>query len=161
MNSDDRVSYPTLLMLAKNITIVLGEDDDGHAVLIQKNLERIGLGAQFVRKRDGREVLDYFVNPQSDQDTQHAHVLLLDINMPHLDGIEVLQQIKRDPKTATLPVIMLTTTDDPREIARCYELGCNVYMTKPIVYEQFVDAVARLGMFLAIVEVPKHVSRSA
>ena len=161
MNSDDRPRSSPPLMLANNITIVLGEDDDGHALLIEKNLVRIGLGDRFVRKRDGREVLEYFATAQAGKNTESTHVLLLDIKMPHLDGIAVLEQLKRDPGTAMLPVIMLTTTDDSREVARCYELGCNVYVTKPIVYEQFVDVVARLGMFLSIVEVPELVGRPA
>jgi CheY-like chemotaxis protein len=81
-------------------------------------------------------------------------LLLLDINMPFVDGIEVLRQIKAEELTAKMPVIMLTTTDDPREIQRCYELGCSVYITKPVEYDSFVEAVKRLGLFLQIVTVP-------
>ena len=67
-------------------------------------------------------------------------LLLLDINMPRVDGVGVLQAVKADPKLARLPVIMLTTTDDPREVDRCYQLGCSVYVTKPVQYQDFVDA---------------------
>ncbi len=75
--------------------------------------------------------------------------------MPRLDGVEVLRHIKKaDASTAKLPVIMLTTTDDPREVERCYQLGCSVYITKPVNYEAFVDAMKRLGMFLNIIKVP-------
>jgi CheY-like chemotaxis protein len=81
-------------------------------------------------------------------------VILLDINMPRLDGIETLRQLKADPKTAVIPVIMLTTTDDPRDVERCYQLGCNVYITKPVEYEQFCEALRRLGMLLQFVRVP-------
>ena len=81
-------------------------------------------------------------------------LFLLDIKMPRVDGVEVLRQLKSDPETAVVPVIMLTTTDDPREIQRCYELGCSVYITKPVNYQAFVEAVTRLGLFLQVVRVP-------
>ena len=83
-------------------------------------------------------------------------LLLLDINMPHIDGVEVLRQVKADPATAKLPVIMLTTTDDPREVGRCYQLGCGVYVTKPVQYEQFAEAMQRLGLFLDFVKIPNE-----
>jgi CheY-like chemotaxis protein len=82
--------------------------------------------------------------------------LLLDINMPRVDGVEVLRRLKADPKTDQLPVLMLTTTDDPREVQRCYELGCSSYVTKPVEYDRFVEAVRRLGLFLSIVQVPRE-----
>ena len=72
------------------------------------------------------------------------------------DGVEVLRQIKSDPRTALVPVIMLTTTDDPREIQRCYELGCSVYITKPVDYQGFVEAIKRLGLFLQVVRLPEN-----
>ncbi len=138
------------------VTIIYAEDDDGHAALIEKNLRRAGVSNGFVRLKDGQEALDYF---RSDTACTDGHVavpcvLLLDIKMPRVDGIEVLRQLKADAKTATLPVIMLTTTDDPRDIRRCYELGCNVYITKPVEYEPFVDAIKRLGFFLQVVKLP-------
>jgi CheY-like chemotaxis protein len=85
-----------------------------------------------------------------------ALVVLLDINMPRIDGIEALLQIKANSETHRIPVIMLTTTDDPREIDRCYELGCNVYITKPVDYDGFIDAIRRLGLFLQIVQRPRN-----
>jgi CheY-like chemotaxis protein len=134
------------------VTIILAEDDDGHATMVERNLRRAGLDNGFVRLKDGQEALDYLLGP----DPQHCEscILLLDIKMPRMDGIEVLRRLKGDPKTATLPVVMLTTTDDPREIERCYQLGCNVYVTKPVEYEQFIEAVKRLGFFLQVVQLP-------
>ena len=91
---------------------------------------------------------------------QHGYrVILLDIDMPRIDGIETLRQIKANPDTHRIPVIMLTTTDDPQEIDRCYEYGCNVYITKPIDYESFIDAIRRLGLFLQIVQRPRQEPR--
>ena len=81
-------------------------------------------------------------------------VVLLDLKMPRVDGFEVLRRLKETPSTAALPVIVLTTTDDPREIDRCYELGCNVYITKPVEYDAFIEAVRRLGFFLQVVKLP-------
>lgn len=141
--------------MVQNVTVVLGEDDDGHALLVCKNLERVGLTSSVRRLRDGGEVLDFFEHRRSlAAEAAERVLLLLDIHMPRVDGIEVLRRLKQDAATAKIPVIMLTTTDDPREVARCYELGCNIYLTKPIVYEHFVDAVTRLGMFLVVVKVP-------
>jgi CheY-like chemotaxis protein len=143
--------------VTKSLTIVLGEDDDGHALLIKKNLERVGFTGPIVRLCDGRAVLDWFRERKAANELKGRELLLLlDINMPQFDGIEVLRQLRADAATERVPVIMLTTTDNPREIARCYELGCNIYVTKPVVYERFVDAINRLGNFLAVVRVPSE-----
>jgi CheY-like chemotaxis protein len=140
------------------VTILLAEDDDGHANLVQRNLERAGLLNGFVRVRDGQELLDCLAQQQSPEGAPLSEelVILLDINMPRIDGIEALRQIKANPGTQRIPVIMLTTTDDPREVNRCYELGCNVYVTKPVDYEGFIDAIRRLGMFLQVVKRPRN-----
>ena len=140
-----------------SVTILLAEDDDGHASLVQRNLERAGLINGFLRVRDGQELLDCLSSKGSSHSMKldDAIVILLDINMPRIDGIEALKQIKANPATFRIPVIMLTTTDDPREIDRCYELGCNVYITKPVEYDVFIDAIRRLGLFLQIVRRPR------
>ena len=80
--------------------------------------------------------------------------------MPLIDGTAVLGAVKSIEATAKIPVIMLTTTDDPREIERCYEMGCSVYVSKPVEYDRFVEAVKRLGLFLQIVAVPLDESHS-
>jgi CheY-like chemotaxis protein len=145
-------------MTTQPVTIVLAEDDDGHATLIQRNLERAGLANGFVRLKDGQETLDYFRGEggHAGRVLDPSALLLLDINMPRVDGVEVLRALKADPNTSVIPVIMLTTTDDPREVQRCYQLGCNVYVTKPVDYQAFIDAVKRLGLFLQVVQVPKN-----
>lgn len=140
------------------LIIVLAEDDEGHANLVRRNLERAGVANELVRTRDGQEAIDY-VRRQgryADRPVAGSLLLLLDINMPRLDGCEVLRQVKGDPATARIPVIMLTTTDDPREVERCYQLGCSVYITKPVEYDAFVEAVKRLGLFLQVVNVPRE-----
>ena len=145
-------------MLAKELTIVLAEDDEGHAVLVQHNLQDAGVSNAFVHMTDGQLALD-FIRCQGTYRSRVPNgplLLLLDINMPRVDGVEVLRQLKEDPQTANLPIIMLTTTDDPREVRRCYDLGCSSYITKPVEYDRFVEAIRRLGLFLSIVEVPRE-----
>ena len=140
------------------ITIILAEDDDGHASLVERNLERAGLLNGFLRVRDGQELLDTLAS-QGKEDgpvLSGEVVILLDINMPRIDGIEALKQIKANEATKSIPVIMLTTTDDPREVNRCYELGANVYITKPVEYDNFIEAIRRLGLFLQIVKRPRN-----
>src|SRR5262249_22375273 len=143
-------------MTAHPLHIILAEDDDGHATLVQRNLERSGLINGFKRLKDGQEALDYLRGEGAfaGQAPAGSVLLLLDIKMPRVDGIEVLRQLRGDTRTNKTPVIMLTTTDDPREIERCYELGCNVYITKPVDYQAFVEAIKRLGLFLQVVAVP-------
>ena len=142
--------------LPQPLHIVLVDDDDGHAALVQLNLERSGLVNTFTRLDDGQEALD-FVNAAgafAGRTVPEQVLLLLDIRMPRVDGIEVLRRLRAEPRTATVPVIMLTTTDDPREIERCYQLGCNVYITKPVNYESFANAIRQLGLFFSVIQVP-------
>ena len=139
-----------------SVSILFAEDDDGHAMLVERNLKRAGLVNGLVRVCDGQEAID-FVRCEgkfSDRVPNGPLIVLLDINMPRVDGIEALRQIKSDPRFAHIPIIMLTTTDDPREIERCYRAGCNVYITKPVEYEAFVEAIRRLGLFLQVVKKP-------
>lgn len=138
------------------LEILLAEDDEGHAFLVQRNLERAGVSNRITHVTDGQAALDYVLREgmYSGPGPNGPLLLVLDINMPRVDGVDVLAQIKSSPATANLPVIMLTTTDDPREIERCYQLGCNVYITKPVEYDAFVEAVKRLGLFLQVVQLP-------
>ena len=133
-------------------TILIVDDDEGHAILIRENLEAAGLRNPIEHFRDGQEILDFFfARPHSDNKT---YLVLLDIRMPKVDGIEVLRRIKADADLRKLPVIMLTTTDDTREVTRCHELGCNVYIQKPVDYDKFAEAIRRLGLFVMLLLVP-------
>jgi len=140
----------------REVIILIAEDDDGHAELIRKNLNRAGIANQIIHFSDGQEVVDFLFRqgPGSHCKSGEAYVLLLDIRMPKMDGTEVLEQIKTDVELRKIPVIMLTTTDDPREVEHCHVLGCSNYITKPVEYDSFVDAIRRLGLFLSIVQVP-------
>ena len=137
------------------VTILLAEDDDGHASLIQRNLKRGGFVNEIVHAADGQVALDFLrcEGEYRDRRPQGPLLMILDIKMPRVDGTEVLKIVKSDPTLAKIPVIMLTTTDDPREVERCYELGCNVYITKPVEYDKFVEALKSVGLFLQVVTV--------
>lgn len=148
-------------MANEPLIVLLAEDDDGHATLVQRNLKRAGIANEVVHVKDGQGALDYVrcEGAYAGRPPNGPLLLLLDIKMPRVDGVEVLRQIKADPRTEQIPVIILTTTDDPREVQRCYELGCSVYVTKPVSYDDFVEAIKRLGLFLAIVRVPREDQR--
>lgn len=137
------------------VCILITEDDEGHAMLIQKNLRRAGISNSFKHFRDGQEVLDFLFGRGLEQvEEGKSYLLLLDIRMPRVDGIEVLRQIKSDANLRRMPVIMITTTDDPQEVNQCHNLGCNNYITKPVDYNRFIEAIRQLGLFFSIVEVP-------
>lgn len=142
-------------MSANAVTILLAEDDLGHASLIQRNLSRSGFVNEIIHVVDGQQALDYLhcTGAYEGRQPNGPLLMVLDINMPKVDGVQVLQTVKGDPHLSKIPVIMLTTTDDPREIERCYQLGCNVYITKPVAYDKFVEALQRVGLFLQVVTV--------
>ena len=83
-------------------------------------------------------------------------LILLDLNLPDMTGIDILERIKANPHTKRSPVVVLTTTDDSREIQRCYDLGANVYITKPVNYEGFSNAIRQLGLFFSVIQVPEN-----
>jgi CheY-like chemotaxis protein len=149
-------------MTTEQVIVLMAEDDEGHATLIRRNFLRAGFVNRLVHVTDGQEALDYILceGQHAGRDLDGALLVLLDINMPRVDGVEVLRRLKADERTAQVPVIMLTTTDDPREVKRCYELGCSVYVTKPVAYEEFVEAIKRLGLFLSIVKLPREDQRA-
>ena len=140
----------------RQVTILLVEDDPGRARLIEKNLRRSNITNDISVLTDGQQAIDYLFGEGAYTGTKHPMqlLMLLDLNLPVLDGYQVLQRMKTDERTKHIPVVILTTTDDTREVARCYDLGCNVYVTKPVGYEQFSEAIGKLGLFLAVVTVP-------
>ncbi|PKM97232.1 MAG: hypothetical protein CVU79_09405 [Elusimicrobia bacterium HGW-Elusimicrobia-3] len=137
----------------ENLTILMAEDDDGHARLVEERFESVGVKNAIVRFRDGAEAWEYLNGPELKNGREY--LLLLDIRMPGLDGVEVLRRIKSDARLKTIPVIMLTTTDDPKEVETCYALGCNSYLTKPVEFKKFSEVIKRLGLFLMVVRVNK------
>ncbi|MGB0087672.1 MAG: response regulator [Rhodomicrobiaceae bacterium] len=133
------------------VTIVMIEDDEGHARLIEKNITRAGVRNAIIHLPTGTAALEYFQHPERPK----SLLILLDLNLPDMTGIDILQYIKGQEALKCVPVIVLTTTDDHREVDRCYELGCSVYVTKPVEYEQFANAIRQLGLFFQVIEVPE------
>lgn len=144
-------------MAEDRVTIVIVDDDAGHAELVRRNLRRAGLQNPMLTIDNGGEALDYVFRrgTHSERASHDSAIVFLDINISgSIDGIEVLRQIKNDPATRRVPVIMLTTADDQREIDRCYDLGCNVYVTKPVDPGAFSSTIKRLGQILAVAHLP-------
>lgn len=142
--------------MTQELTILIADDDAGHARLIEKNLTRVGLHNPLERFQNGQEVLDFLLRRGEGRKraTDRPYLLLLDIRMPKVDGVEVLRQIKQHEDLRKMPVIMLTTTDDPREVERCHGLGCSNYIVKPVDYEKFAEAIAQMGLFISLIQVP-------
>ena len=138
-------------------TILVVDDDEGHAILIRENLEAAGLADRVCHFNNGEALLEFLSRRAADVATRY--LLLLDIRMPRMDGTEVLRRLRGNPATDRMPVVMLTTTDDAREMERCYELGCSLYLQKPIDSDRFAEAIRRLGLFAALLLVPELRSR--
>lgn len=141
----------------KAVTIVMVEDDEGHARLIEKNIRRAGVNNEIVPFTNGTDALNFMLGPDgSGEVSAGRHLLiLLDLNLPDMTGIDILERVKANQHTKPAPVVVLTTTDDAREIQRCYELGANVYITKPVNYEGFANAIRQLGLFFSVMQVPQ------
>ena len=143
-------------MNAVPVTILLIEDDPGHARLIEKNVRRAGVSNDIHHVSDGTSALQHLFD-RGETVKSDPVLVLLDLNLPDMSGIDILQRIKADPVMKRTPVIVLTTTDDKLEIQRCYDLGCNVYITKPVEYEGFAAAIRQLGLFLTVMQVPEPI----
>jgi CheY-like chemotaxis protein len=141
----------------KEVTIVMIEDDEGHARLIEKNVRRAGVNNEIVPFTNGTSALDYILGADRSGEVSRDRYLLvlLDLNLPDMSGIDILEKIKGNDHTKRLPVVILTTTDDEREIQRCYDLGANVYITKPVDYDNFAHAIRQLGLFFAVIQIPQ------
>ena len=143
--------------MKEEVVVLIVEDDDGHARLIEKNLRRASIKNEMLRFADGQQILDFLFRRGEGRQREDCapYLLLLDIRIPKIEGVEVLRQIKQDEELRKIPVIMLTTTDDPLEVDACHRLGCSHYIVKPVEYDKFSAALGQLGLFLKIVQVPQ------
>ncbi len=141
----------------KPVTIVMIEDDEGHARLIEKNIRRAGVNNEIAHFESGTGGLGFLLGPDGTGEINAGrHLLvLLDLNLPDMTGVDILARIKGNTHLKRTPVVVLTTTDDAREIQRCYDLGANVYITKPVNYESFANAIRQLGLFFSVIQVPE------
>ena len=139
------------------VTIIMIEDDEGHARLIERNIRRSGVNNEIMPFSNGTEAVNYlFGSDGSGLDHRgRALLILLDLNLPDMAGTEILRRVKENKYLKCAPVVVLTTTDDSQEIKRCYELGCNVYTTKPVNYESFANAIRQLALFFSLTRLPQ------
>lgn len=138
--------------------ILLADDNEDDLEMEQRALAQYRLANEIVVVRDGAEALDYLYRRGEFANRAPADplVLLLDINMPRVNGIEVLQQMKNDPKLRNVPVVMLTSSRQGPDVEQCYALGANAYVLKPVDFGQFADAVKTIGKFWAVLnELPR------
>jgi CheY-like chemotaxis protein len=143
-------------MNARPVSIVMIEDDEGHARLIERNIRRAGVNNVITSFRNGTDGLNFLLGADGSGEVSASHsmLILLDLNLPDMTGVDILAKVKSNVHTRRSPVIILTTTDDEGEIKRCYDLGANVYITKPVNYESFANAIQQLGLFLSVMQVP-------
>ncbi len=139
------------------VTIIMVEDDAGHARLIEKNIRRAGVTNEILPFTDGTSALAFLLGEDGSGrvNANRPMLILLDLNLPDMTGVDILKIIKENEHIRRVPVVVLTTTDDQREIQRCYDLGCNVYITKPVNYEGFSNAIRQLGLFFSVIQVPE------
>jgi CheY-like chemotaxis protein len=133
--------------------ILIVEDDPKDVELTLTALEEYNLGNEVVVTNDGEEALDYLYKRGKFQTRPDGNpaVLLLDLKLPKVDGLEVLQQIKSDEKLKIIPVVVLTSSREERDMVASYKLGVNAYVVKPVDFHEFVNAIKELGMFWAII----------
>jgi CheY-like chemotaxis protein len=144
-------------IMSKPVVIIMIEDDEGHARLIERNIRRSGVNNEIKPFRNGTDALNYLFGANGNGPPHKGETLLilLDLNLPDMTGIDILRKVKEHKHLKCAPVVVLTTTDDSQEIKPCYELGCNVYITKPVNYESFANAIRQLGLFFSIIQVPR------
>jgi CheY-like chemotaxis protein len=136
--------------------ILLVEDDLKDIDLTLKALAQYNLANEVVVARDGEEALDYLFHRGAfeSRNSENPAVLLLDLKLPQVDGLEVLQQIKSDDQLKVIPVVVLTSSHDEKDVVASYKLGVNAYVVKPVDFHQFVDAIKELGVFWAVINEP-------
>lgn len=141
--------------------ILLVEDNPSDIALTKRALQKNRIHNDLIVAEDGKEALDFLFSEGTwaERDpSQTVAVILLDLNLPRIDGLTVLRRIRNDPRTRRLPVVILTSSVEDQDLAASYDLGVNSYIRKPVDFEQFVDAVASLGMYwLLLNEVPPGV----
>jgi two-component system, response regulator len=137
-----------------NVEIILVEDSLEDATLVIRSLKKNNLGNSIIHLKDGAEALDFiFANGEyaSRKIEDKPKLILLDLKMPKVDGLQVLRAIKADARTKTIPVVIMTSSREDRDLIESYELGVNSYVVKPVSFENFAQAVAELGMYWLMV----------
>ncbi len=136
--------------------ILLVEDNPNDVELILAALSENGLANNIYLAHDGEEALDYLLRRGAHEarSVKNPKVVLLDLKLPKVDGLEVLERIKTDPDLKTTPVVMLTSSREERDLLRSYDLGTNAYVVKPMSFKKFIEAVREVGFFWAVINQP-------
>jgi CheY-like chemotaxis protein len=142
--------------MAEPLNLLIADDDEGHVTLVRRHIRRAGIGANLVHLQDGQEVLDYIYRRGgwADRPPLGQVALILDLNMPRLDGLAVLRRLKQDAQWGRVPVFVLTTTDNPVEIDRCYAMGASACLVKPVDFGAFGELIHRFAAFLLTARLP-------
>jgi two-component system, response regulator len=140
------------------IEIILVEDNMDDAALVIRALKKNNLANKLIHLKDGAEALDFIFGKLADEDalTKAPKVILLDLKMPKINGMEVLEKVKMDLRTKSIPVVVLTSSAEDPDIKRCYELGANSYIVKPVEFDNFSKAVADLGCYWLLLNHPPN-----
>lgn len=141
--------------MKKEVNILIADDNKEHLELIRKNLLRAGIRNEMLNFADGQEILNFLFDLDEgfeEEQNSHGYILLLNLNLPKVDGVKTLEKIKQDTQLKKIPVIILTATDDQHTIDRCHNLGCSTYLVEPTEYQDFEETIQKLGCFLAVVE---------
>lgn len=134
--------------------IILVEDNLSDADLVMRALKKSNLVNSLLHLQDGQEVLDYIFGNSENKILTPPKLILLDLKMPKVSGIEVLARLKSDEKTKTIPVVILTSSKEDPDLQRCYQLGANSYVVKPVVFDDFIRAISQVGLYWLLVNVP-------
>ncbi len=135
-------------MTAAKVEIVIVEDNPNDAELILRVFRKHNLANQVILLKDGAEALDFLFPPDgAAHATAAVRIILLDLKLPKVDGIEVLRRLKSEERTRSIPVVVLTSSTEQRDLQDAYELGVNSYVAKPIKFDEFAKAVADLGLY--------------
>ena len=140
-----------------DVVVLVTENDDSRFSLINKTLARVGIDNEIIQFKNGKAILDFlFSDEQSETCSKDkSYIILLDVEIPEVDGIEVLRRIKNDKELCKIPVIIFTTADKPGYVDACHSLGCCIYISKPAEYDRFTDAVKKIGTFLSVAQIPQ------
>ena len=143
--------------MKKEVCILIAENNDDDFSLIEKNLHRVGLWDEVLRFLDGQAVLDFLFKTGSgfSRERNREYFLLMNIDIPGIDGLEVLKFIKADSALKKIPVIILASEDDPVQLAKCYSLGCSICLIKPADKADFENVIQKCGSFLTVIEIPQ------
>ena len=136
----------------EQVEILLVEDNNTDAELTMRTLRKHNLANNVVWVKDGAEALDFIfcTGSYAGRTNGHPRLVLLDLKLPKVDGIEVLGRVKSDPQTKMIPVVMLTSSGEERDIVESYKLGVNSYLVKPVDFKQFIDVVSQAGLYWAV-----------